>query len=37
MTGVQAGAIVPVDLDYACTEEKRIDAELYRLASILST
>jgi len=32
MTGVNCGIIVPVDLEYACTEEKEIDNKLYSLA-----
>jgi hypothetical protein len=32
MTGVNCGIIVPVDLEYACTEEKEIDEKLYSLA-----
>lgn len=37
MTGIQAGRIVPVDLEYACTTEKLIDERLYRLALTLAT
>jgi len=36
MTGLQAGEIVPVDLEYAVTAEKPIDRELYELALVLA-
>jgi len=37
MTGIQAGHIVPVDLEYASTANKPIDEQLYKLAQVLST
>ncbi|MEM4246104.1 MAG: ATP-dependent 6-phosphofructokinase [Candidatus Bathyarchaeia archaeon] len=37
MTALKNGAIIPVDLEYACTRKKKIDVSLYELASLLST
>ena len=36
MTGIQAGQIVPVDLEYATATNKPIDEQLYRLALMLA-
>jgi 6-phosphofructokinase 1 len=36
MTAVQGGRIVPIDLKHACTFQKPIDKELYRLATMLT-
>ena len=36
MIGKKDGKIVPIDLDYAWKEKKKIDLKLYKLARILS-